>query len=196
MKHSHAFSGLALSAAFFLSAASCVQISDPSAGASEPTTHSTNFATGAEAISGSLDLVVSTEATADADYGSKNIVPLWVEDSTGAFVKTLGVWAATRKKYLTSWISSQENSVVDGIAGATRANHDNPLVVAWDGTFTDDTTKMKKDTYLLRGEITDHNGAGETFSVSIDLSAGSVDPPAETTTPGFTSIDAAFTVSP
>jgi hypothetical protein len=57
---------------------------------------------------------------------------------------------------------------------------------------------MAKGTYLLRGEITDHNGLGETFSVSIDLSGGVAASPVPnpTTATGFPSIHAAFAVGP
>jgi len=197
MKHFHAFSCLALSAALLLFASSCVQISDPASTSSEPTTHSTNFApTDADAIAGTLTLTMSTASLA-GEFAPRNVAVLWVEDDTGAFVKTLGVWAATRKKYLTTWIASQENSTVDGVTGATRSGHTSPLTVTWDGTYTDDTTRMAKGTYLLRGEITDHNGLGETFSVSIDLTGGvALDPPAVTTFAGFPSIDASFTPTP
>lgn len=196
MKHSHAFSGFILFTLLLAAASSCVQISDPTAGSSVPTTHSTNFApTDAEAIAGTLALTVST-VSLSGEFSPRNIAVLWVEDDTGAFVKTLGVWAAKRIGYLDSWIESQENSDTDGITGATRPNHDATLEVTWDGTNTAGT-KMLKDSYLLRGELTDHNGAGETFSVSIDLSGGvAVDPAAVTTFVGFPSIDANFTITP
>jgi len=102
------------------------------------------------------------------------------------------VWAAKRIGYLDTWIASQENSDTDGVTGATRSNHDTALEVTWDGTNTAGT-KMLKDTYFLLGEITDHNGLGETFSVSIDLSGGVSVPSAPVTTfTGFPSVDASF----
>ncbi len=192
MKQSHTFSVLALCAAILGLSISCVQISDPAAGSTVPTTHSTNFApTDADAIAGTISLVVATESLS-GEFAPDNIVVLWVEDDTGAFVKTLGVWAERRIGYLYSWKDSQGSSTVDGFTAATRSSHTGSLTVTWDGT-NKAGTKMLKDTYLLRGEITDHNGAGKTFSVEINLSGGAVGSTTYPTVTGFQSIVASFT---
>lgn len=175
---------------------SCVKTSDPIDNGTDISNHTTNFApTDGEAISGVLTLTVST-APYGGNYAPKNIVALWVEDNEGKFVKTLGVHAAKRINYLGAWKTSQGSTQTDGDTGATRSNHLTPLTVIWDGTYADDVKKMKKDIYRLRGELTDRNGNGATFSEEIDLSAG--DDVIDTTTPTsvFTTISAVFTAAP
>jgi hypothetical protein len=140
-------------------------------------------------ISGSVALTVAT-ASLGGQFAPKNIVALWVEDSGGAFVKTLGVWAARRIGYLASWNASSGGSTVDAVTGATRSSHAGSLSVTWNGKNAAGAA-MSKDKYRLRGELTDRNGAGATFSQVIDASAGAS---TASTGPiaGFTSVSAAY----
>ncbi len=176
-----------------LSVTGCVQISDPGSPASTAT-HSVNFAaSAADDIDGSVAVSVATKILdSPGNHSPKNVVAIWIEDSDGAFVKTLVVRAYARIKYLYSWIDSQGSSTLDGITGATRSNHDTNLTATWDGTNIAGKS-MKMDIYRLRGELTDHNGSGATFSVDIDLSGG-----AASSTPytgnGFQSVTATYTV--
>lgn len=181
---------LLLSAA--AAATSCVQVSDSGTdGGDLHSTHSVNLAAGSgDDIDGTVSLTVTTESLG-GEFSPKNITALWVEDSDGLFVKTLGAWAATRKKYLYSWKTSQGST--DGTTGATRSGHGTPLSVTWDGT-DDEGAAMKADTYRLRGELTDRNGAGETFSATIDLSGGAVAESTVSDHPGFAAVVSEYTI--
>jgi hypothetical protein len=171
---------------FFLAAAallsSCVQISSPGK-AVDPTPPPAN------PITGSVALSVVT-ASLGGTFSPKNIVALWVEDSTGAFVKTLGLWAAARKQYLYTWQAGSGGSTVDAVTAATRSGHSGTLSVSWNGKNAAGAA-MGKDKYRLRGELTDHNGAGATFSVAIDASAGAATASAGPVA-GFASVSASY----
>lgn len=172
---------------------SCVKISDSTGSGNDVTNHTTNFAaTDVDAISGTLTVTIGTEELGGS-FAPRNVAAIWIEDSTGKFVRTLGVRAKARIKYLSTWKDSQGSSEIDGVSGATRSNHADPLIVTWDGKYVDTTKKMKKDIYVIRGELTDHNGKGETFSLDIDLSTTSLTTPTPfSSVPGFVSVVPAF----
>ncbi len=60
----------------------------------------------------------------------KNIHVVWIEDGKGQFVKTLGRWAAKRKKELPQWYAA-DGVDVDGTTGATQKTYGEYQVV-WD----------------------------------------------------------------
>lgn len=64
--------------------------------------------------------------------GPGGIVAVWVEDSTGAFVKTVGRWAASRRSHLVAWTTKAGAADADAVSGATRADHAATLSLAWD----------------------------------------------------------------
>lgn len=200
MKRSTIPAILILPAAIAATAAACVQISDPASSGDSTSSHSTNFSTSAaDAITGTVTLTVTTK-TFGGSHAPKNIVALWVEDSTGAFVRTLGVRANTRKKYLDLWIDSQGSSTVpsdvDAVSGATRPDHStpSPLVVTWDGKNPDGTT-MARGTYRMRGQMTEQNSSGENFSVDLVVDGADANPADAGPVPGFQSILASYAFS-
>lgn len=183
--------GIALfSSALLAGLSSCVQTSTPSGLAGPTAPPSAAPPPAANVIAGTVSLSVTTKSLGGT-FSPKNIVALWVEDSSGAFVKTLGVWAAARIQYLSSWKASSGGSTVDAVTGATRSSHAAILSVSWNGKNAAGAA-MAKAAYRLRGELTDKNGAGATFSQPIDASAGAS---AGTAGPiaGFASVSAAYT---
>ncbi|HSD86140.1 MAG TPA: DUF2271 domain-containing protein [Kofleriaceae bacterium] len=97
-----------------------------------------------------------TTTPAGGSYQPKNIVAVWVEDGTGAFQKTIGRWAATRKQYLLTWNQKAGTNDADAVSGATRANHNGTLTVTWD-LKNKSGTVVPDGTYTIRMELADSN---------------------------------------
>jgi hypothetical protein len=92
---------------------------------------------------------------------------IWVEDSSGKFVKTLLVYANARMSHLNTWESSTTTAgstfnSVDAITGATQSSH-GTRTCSWNGT--DYSGKLMADgNYKVRMELTDKNSTGNTAS--------------------------------
>jgi hypothetical protein len=56
-------------------------------------------------------------------YQPKNIGAIWIEDGNGKFVKSLEVWAQTRRRSLTNYLSSLAGASIDVTASATLGSH-------------------------------------------------------------------------
>jgi len=102
--------------------------------------------------------VTASTSTAGGNYSPRNIVAVWVENSSGQFVKSLAVYAAKEKSYLTHWKSSSTSNTTDAATGATRSSY-SAISVTWDGTDTSDT-EVADGTYIVCMELTDKNGTG------------------------------------
>ena len=116
--------------------------------------------------SGTLSVSVTTSSVG-GNYAPRNIVAIWVEDSSGKFVKTLLAYAANRKTHLNNWETSTTSAgnaynVTDAITGATQSAH-GTRTCSWNGT--DYSGKVVADgNYNLRMELTDKNSTGNTVS--------------------------------
>ena len=123
--------------------------------------------------SGTLSVAVTT-SSAGGNYAPRNIVAIWVEDSSGNFVKTLLAYAASRKTHLNNWETSTTSAgnvynVTDAISGATQSAH-GTRTCAWNGT--DFSGKMVADgNYNLRMELTDKNSTGNSVSFTFTKSS-------------------------
>ena len=115
---------------------------------------------------GSLQFQVLTK-TLEGKYSPKNVGAIWLETSSGAFVKTLEVWAAKRARYLSRWRSEAGGNSVDAITGATLRSHVTHDA-SWDLTDVDGATVMPGD-YKVVVEITDHDGPGDSTEVAFTL---------------------------
>ncbi|MCC6996593.1 MAG: DUF2271 domain-containing protein [Deltaproteobacteria bacterium] len=103
-------------------------------------------------------LTVQFDTTANGGpYAPRNIVAVWVTDSNGAFVKTLGRWANTRVDHLVAWGQASPNDQ-DAISGATRAAHTARLSVTWD-MKSKAGQAMPDGTYTIRMELADSNAS-------------------------------------
>lgn len=100
----------------------------------------------------SLEVEFNTTETG-GDYAPRNIVAVWIEDSQGAFVKTIGRWANRRIQYLLAW-SDASGQDTDAVSGATRSSHEERLTVVWDLTDRNDTP-VADGTYVVRMELAD-----------------------------------------
>jgi hypothetical protein len=116
--------------------------------------------------SGRLTVTVTT-GPVGGPYAPRNILAIWIEDSSGKFVKTLLAYANTRKTHLNTWeasttaVSSTFN-VVDATTGATQSSH-GTRTCQWNGT--DYSGKQVPDgDYKVRMELTDQNATGNTAS--------------------------------
>lgn len=115
---------------------------------------------------GTLAISVTTSSTG-GNYAPRNVLAIWVEDSSGKFVKTLLAYAATRKTHLNNWETSTTTAgsvynVTDAITGATQSSH-GTRTCSWNGK--DFKGNLVADgNYNLRMELTDKNATGNTAS--------------------------------
>lgn len=113
---------------------------------------------------GTLAVSVTTSA-AGGNYAPRNVLAIWVEDSSGKFVKTLLAYAANRKTHLNGWETSTTAAgsafnVTDAITGATQSSH-GTRTCSWNGK--DYKGNLVPDgNYSLRMELTDKNSTGNT----------------------------------
>lgn len=67
-------------------------------------------------------------------YGSKYVVAIWIENSSGTFIKTkLERCSSKNLDHLATWTSKSASNVVDATTGATLTSY-TPITVVWDGT--------------------------------------------------------------
>jgi len=125
--------------------------------------------------------VTTTTSNAGGNYAPRNIVAIWVEDSSGNFVKTLMAYAATRRTHLNNWEASTTAAgsafnVTDAISGATRTSHATRSCT-WNGKDFQQNN-MPDGSYTVWMELTDKNSTGNYSSFSFTKG-----PQAETQTP-------------
>lgn len=113
-------------------------------------------------------------------YSPKNIGAVWVETSSGQFVKTLERWAATRARYLTSWNQAAPNWSVflglnappdelDAITRATLNRHEMHMLT-WD--MQDPAGAVVPDgSYKIKIEVTDKDATGAIGEIPFDKGA-------------------------
>lgn len=117
----------------------------------------------------SVEFTVTTEPVGGR-YRPKNIGAIWVTDDTGSFVRSLEVWARTRRRYLTNYTRARGSTPVDVTATATLSNH-RTHTVTWDLTDVSGNT-VEPGSYTLFAEVTDKDATGQLLSVDFDTSAG------------------------
>jgi len=66
-----------------------------------------------------LDISFTTTQISGAHYSPNHIFAIWIKDSNNNYVRTLMVYAKTRKSYLYTWKSNSGSDVTDAITGAT-----------------------------------------------------------------------------
>lgn len=111
------------------------------------------------------NLSVSTlTSSAGGPYSPRNVLAIWVETSSGKFVKTLLVYAAERKPDLTNFMSNSAGNATDAITGATLSSHAT-RTCTWNGKDTAGNL-VANGNYKLCIELSDTNGTGTFKSVS------------------------------
>lgn len=143
---------------------------------------------------GELSVSVTT-SSAGGQYAPRNVEAIWVETSSGEFVKTLLAYANKRKGYLTHWKEVTTNAgsaynVIDAVSGATQSSH-GKRSCTWNGTNLKGDT-LTDGTYLLCMELTDKNSTGNysTFEITKSAEAFSISP---SDVPSFSAIQLAWT---
>lgn len=67
-------------------------------------------------------------------YGTKHLIAVWIENSSGTFIKTKLKQASTNNyDHLATWTSKSNKNLVDATSGATLSSYV-PITVTWDGT--------------------------------------------------------------
>lgn len=117
---------------------------------------------------GTLTIQVTTSSTG-GDYEPRNVLAIWIEDNSGAFVKTLLAYAENRRTHLNTWqaattTAGSEFNTTDAVTGATQPDH-GTRTCEWDGTDFNGTLMPDGD-YQVRMELTDKNETGNTASIT------------------------------
>jgi hypothetical protein len=110
---------------------------------------------------GSLQVTFRTSQTATPQFAPANVVAVWVESSSGQFVKTIGRWANIRRSNLIAWTQKAGAMDADAISGATRTDHTQTLNLTWDMKDRQNTV-VPDGTYTLRLELADRNTTAAT----------------------------------
>lgn len=103
-------------------------------------------------------------------YQPKNVGAIWIQDESGKLVKSLEVWAATRRRYLTRYASALAGGSVDVTASATLGSHKTHHVT-WNLKDRSGAA-APAGKYTLVIELTDGDQTGRTSTVDFDTSAG------------------------
>ena len=94
---------------------------------------------------------------AGGPYAPRNVVAVWVEDSGGNFVKTIGRWAMQRKQYLLQWTAKAGANDADAVTSATRGDHLNFIQAIWN-LQNKQNVVVPDGTYTIRMELADSDG--------------------------------------
>jgi len=104
--------------------------------------------------------VTTTTSTYNGNFSPRHVLAIWVENNSGAFVKTLLVNAQARRQYLTNWYSSTSNgNTIDAITGATLNSH-GVVTCSWKGTDVSGNL-VNNGTYKVCMEFTENDGTGK-----------------------------------
>lgn len=112
--------------------------------------------------------------TRGGNYAPDNVGAVWLERADGTFVRTLGVWAGTRREHLLQWNARTSANMVDAVTSATAGAH-HARVFTWDGTDAGGQVLSAGD-YVLHAEFTEDNSnegapVGPTISVPFSTEA-------------------------
>lgn len=109
--------------------------------------------------SGSLS-VTATTSTYNGNYAPSHVLAIWVESSSGTFVKSLMVYAASRKEHLSDWLSATKSgNTTDAITGATLNSH-GTRNCTWNGKDASGN-EVGDGTYKVCVEYTESNSGSK-----------------------------------
>jgi hypothetical protein len=138
--------------------------------------------------------VTATTLTTNGTYAPKNVVAMWIQDSSGKFVKTMLILANARKAHLTNWVTSTPvGNSIDAISGATQTSHGMRTCI-WNGTNAS-KLPVADGTYTVYMEMTESNSGTSvgTFTFVKGPNAVTLTP---VNLPNFININIAWTPSP
>lgn len=112
-------------------------------------------------------------------YAPKNIGAIWIETSSGEFVKSLKVWAKLRRRYLTKYNSAVGTTgSVDVSTSATLTSH-RTHNVTWD-LVDRGGAMVPAGAYRLFVEVTDRDSSGQFYALDFETSGPQTLAPADT----------------
>jgi hypothetical protein len=127
-------------------------------------------AAGASAEAAAVSFAVTTMPLG-GKYQPKNIGAIWIETRSGEFVKSLELWAKTRRRYLTKFNAAVGTAgAVDVTATATLFSH-GAHQVTWDHRDRN-AANRSPGPYRLCVEVTDASATGESYCLDFDSSVG------------------------
>jgi len=139
---------------------------------------------------GSATFSVGTTAYS-AKYDPRNVAVVWVENSSGQFVKTLCRHAGSRINYLYQWSSARGSYTdVDGVTSATINSQPQTHTVVWDCRDTNNAV-VADGLYFFKAEYTSINGQGPNMSTGVSFMKGTAS--VSTTFPNVSSTGGEFT---
>jgi len=113
--------------------------------------------------SGGWQLAVTFTTTSpggDLRFEPQHVHAVWVENATGAFVKTIGRWGVVEHRHLTQWAAA-DGTGLDGWTGATPKAYQQHTAT-WDLKGRNGV-EVPDGIYYLRFELTNHNAVQNQF---------------------------------
>jgi len=110
---------------------------------------------------------VKTSST--GEYAPKNIGAMWIENASGNFIRTIKVWAESKKDFLYEWLSISNNNTVDAVTGATVSSHKTHEAI-WD-TRDKNGNRVPAGEYVLKVEINDQDTPGPVANYNFQVGA-------------------------
>jgi hypothetical protein len=81
---------------------------------------------------GTFSFSVTTTAPS-GQYGTKNVLAIWIQNSAAAFIKTKIMYCASDNlDHLDTWVTKSGQNVTDAVTGNTRSSHGN-ITFLWNG---------------------------------------------------------------
>lgn len=125
--------------------------------------------TGGTGLTGTMTFSVLTHPVG-GNYAPANVGAIWVETSSGQFVKTLAYWAFIRGFYLSKYNAETSGNKVDAVTAATLYSHQTHTVM-WN--LKDASGNPAPDgAYKVIVEVTDADRTGQFTSVDFMKAAG------------------------
>jgi hypothetical protein len=121
-----------------------------------------------------------TTVTDNGTFSPKHVLAVWIEDNSGAFVKSNKVMAVDRKQYLYTWNTQSSGNFTDATTGATLTSHQ-AHTITWNCQNLSSEVVVDGD-YKIWIEYTDQHAQGPIFSVDFTVSGSTfnVDPADQT----------------
>jgi hypothetical protein len=114
-----------------------------------------------------MSIAFTTTKITGAKYTPEHILAIWIKDSNDKYVRTLMVYAATRKSYLIKWNASSGGDKTDATTGATLSTQKS-YDLSWNMKNYLGTV-VSNGTYKLCMEMTSSDGQGPYREISFTL---------------------------
>ena len=124
-----------------------------------------------QTTNGSVTFTVTT-VSEGGTYSPKNIVAIWIKNSSGTFIRSMKVMAATRIQYLYQWKLSSSLNKVDAITGSTLTSHQTHTIT-WNCKDLSGNT-VPDGVYQFWVEYTDKDAQGPYTNYSFTKGASPV----------------------